>query len=165
MIGMRAVGNLALFMSGDTKSKAYRDTSKIILANDLKYFKWRAFKDQALSFPLYTWYYQTQAMFLKGGSSWNRWNEVFKKTITKSQNRKGFWESQATSSNLMQSQWSKKEQRIYATAMCGLMLTVYYRYLPTSEKRKLNQTRSSSELISKQDLKGLVIESTEETES
>lgn len=72
--------------------------------------------------PVYTWYYATQAKFQKGGKDWDSWNQRFAKTLAQSQIVKGtlgHWEG------------GDHGGPVYTTALCCLMLEVYYRYLPT----------------------------------
>ncbi len=72
--------------------------------------------------PLYAWYYITQAKFQKGGKDWQEWNPKFSTTVIRNQiieGPLGHWEG---------GDWGKD---VYSTAMCTLMLEVYYRYLPT----------------------------------
>lgn len=72
--------------------------------------------------PVYAWYYITQAKFQKGGADWKEWNPKFSTTVIRNQiieGQLGHWEG---------GDWGKD---VYTTAMCCLMLEVYYRYLPT----------------------------------
>ena len=72
--------------------------------------------------PVYAWYYITQAKFQKGEKDWQEWNPKFSTAVIRSQiveGTLGHWEN---------GDWGKD---VYTTAMCCLMLEVYYRYLPT----------------------------------
>lgn len=69
--------------------------------------------------PVYTWYYVTQAKFQKGGKDWDAWNTQFSRTLITSQEKDGHWEN------------GDHGGPVYTTALCCLMLEVYYRYLPT----------------------------------
>ncbi len=87
--------------------------------------------------PIYHWYYVTQAKFHEGGAIWNDWNKQFSPQLVKNQvviknaiedpmgnlTDIGFWNVAADS------EYSKS--LVYNTALCALMLQVYYRYLPT----------------------------------
>ena len=71
---------------------------------------------------VYTWYYVTQAKFQKGGKDWESWNPRFTKALVQSQiieGKMGHWEG------------GDHGGAVYTTALCCLMLEVYYRYLPT----------------------------------
>ena len=71
---------------------------------------------------VYTWYYATQAKFQKGGKDWESWNPRFTKALVQGQiveGPLGHWEG---------GDWGGQ---VYTTALCCLMLEVYYRYLPT----------------------------------
>ena len=69
-------------------------------------------------------------MFQNGGKAWKTWNKKFQKEIGNAQNPEGFWEYPGS--------WhgeahDKTTDRVYATTLCALMLTVYYRYLPSTK--------------------------------
>ncbi len=72
--------------------------------------------------PVYTWYYATQAKFQRGGKDWDSWNPRFTKALVQNQiveGTMGHWEG------------GDHGGAVYTTALCCLMLEVYYRYLPT----------------------------------
>jgi hypothetical protein len=76
--------------------------------------------------PMYAWYYITQAKFQKGGTDWQAWNNDFAREFTKSQNEDGSWSTPAKG--------GKPESGmgpVYSTALAALTLQVYYRFLPT----------------------------------
>jgi hypothetical protein len=71
---------------------------------------------------VYTWYYATQAKFQKGGKDWDSWNQRFTRALVQGQiveGPLGHWEG------------GDHGGAVYTTALCCLMLEVYYRYLPT----------------------------------
>lgn len=83
----------------------------------------------------YFWYYATLAMFHTGGEQWTRWNDALTKQLVEHQagdddatadgsgfGPAGSWEPIG--------EWAPIGSRIYQTALCTLMLEVYYRYLP-----------------------------------
>ncbi|MBO4632943.1 MAG: hypothetical protein J5858_13550, partial [Lentisphaeria bacterium] len=84
------------------------------------------------NFPLYRWYYQTQAMFQaeKGhGKRWQEWNENLKKELLKAQQSDGSWQMpEGDNSYRVRNQ---NDLAVYASCLCSLMLQVYYRYLPS----------------------------------
>ncbi len=72
--------------------------------------------------PVYAWYYITQAKFQKGEADWKAWNPKFTTALVRNQiveGKLGHWEGGDHGAN------------VYTTALCTLMLEVYYRYLPT----------------------------------
>ncbi len=75
-------------------------------------------------YVLYGWYYITQAMFQASDlECWAYWNPRFSKMLTERQKSDGSWGYPA--------QGQKDYGPVYSTALCCLMLEVYYRHLPT----------------------------------
>jgi hypothetical protein len=70
----------------------------------------------------YEWYYNTQAVFQRGGSRWTTWNAAFAPMLLSHQNPEGWWLGIGQES---------AEEKIYSTSLCTLSLQVYYRILPT----------------------------------
>ncbi|MDA0578148.1 MAG: hypothetical protein O3B24_08615, partial [Verrucomicrobia bacterium] len=87
--------------------------------------------------PIYHWYYITQAKFHAGGETWTSWNKQFSPSLVRNQTvipsaiadttgklvDIGYWKAA--------SQAEQSQSYVYNTALCALMLQVYYRYLPT----------------------------------
>jgi len=83
-------------------------------------------------FPLYRWYYQTQALFQaeRGrGKVWKEWNENLKKELLKHQKPDGSWHVPGGDKSFLLK--DKDDLTLYGTSLCALMLQVYYRYLPS----------------------------------
>ncbi len=77
---------------------------------------------KAVKQPLYTWYYATQAKFQSGEKDWESWKPRFIRALVKNQiidGATGYW------------QGGDHGGIVYSTALCCLMLEVFYRYLPT----------------------------------
>jgi len=102
---------------------------------------------KSLKFPLYQWYYQTQALFQaeKGqGNLWNDWNENLKKELTANQQSDGSWSLPAGDSSFRLK--DKKDLTVYSTSLCALILQVYYRYLPNySIAESANMNKNSAD--------------------
>jgi predicted secreted protein len=75
---------------------------------------------------LYEWYYNTQAFFNAGGNDWKWWNGIFQNKILAMQNPDGSFRPGAD---------DHCKDPVYNTALCSLMLEVYYRYLPVTLSR------------------------------
>ncbi|MDZ4198667.1 MAG: prenyltransferase/squalene oxidase repeat-containing protein [Kiritimatiellia bacterium] len=75
------------------------------------------------SWPLYTWYYATQAIFHGGGPMWDRWNNMFARMLVTNQNIDGSW----TPNGRTEGAYGP----VYGTTLAALSLMVYYRFLPT----------------------------------
>jgi hypothetical protein len=73
---------------------------------------------------IYTWYYNTQALFNAGGSAWENWNQQMLPILLQNQKEDGSWDP--TGPGILGARGS----RVYMTVMCTLMLEIYYRYLP-----------------------------------
>jgi hypothetical protein len=75
------------------------------------------------AWPLYTWYYATQALFHERGGKWDRWNETFSRMLVRNQNADGSW----TPNGITESTYGP----VYGTCFSALTLMVYFRYLPS----------------------------------
>jgi len=96
--------------------------------NDFGVTEW----DSAWAHPInkslpatYEWYYNTQAVFQRGGSRWKTWNSDFAPMLLNHQNQEGWWLGIGQVS---------EEEKIYSTSLCTLALQVYYRILPTFQR-------------------------------
>lgn len=74
----------------------------------------------------YFWYYATLALHQHQGEPWRVWNERLTEVLLENQHKHGLqsgsWDPVG--------QWAHIGGRVYQTALCTLMLEVYYRYLP-----------------------------------
>ena len=122
---MRAVGCLCLQLFGEGKTQEIQDDIKMIASKDLANLNWNKPPKESL----YGWYYATQVMFQAGGAHWKAWNRKFQKELTDNQSKEGYWEYPGSFHGSM----DVLTKRIYATTLCALQLTVYYRYLPSSK--------------------------------
>ncbi len=123
---LTGVGVLALQVGKKGDQKAARDgLDFIIQAPPVTY----SGKDA----DLYAYYYNTQACFNAGGKWWSAWNAMYQDQIVGAQSSDGGWpptggnEHGGMNSN-------SADGNTYRTALCCLMLEVYYRYLPTYAK-------------------------------
>ncbi len=73
----------------------------------------------------YEWYYNTQAVFQRGGSRWTTWNADFAPMLIGRQHAEGWWRGPGQAPG---------EETIYSTSLCTLALQVYYRILPTFQQ-------------------------------
>jgi hypothetical protein len=73
----------------------------------------------------YEWYYNTQAVFQRGGSRWKSWNAAFAPMLIGQQQPAGWWRGPGQ---------AEGEETIYSTGLCTLALQVYYRILPGSRR-------------------------------
>ena len=75
----------------------------------------------------YAPYYNTQVFFLAEGKAWENYNSKFQPRLLDAQNEDGSWLRPGISHG-------GKDSQILNTAWAILMLEVYYRYLPTTDK-------------------------------
>lgn len=76
----------------------------------------------------YEWYYNTQAIFQKGGSKWQSWNNKFAPMLIEAQDDSGAWKPPSEAGKDL------TKDIIYTTEFCCLSLQVYYRILPSFKK-------------------------------
>jgi len=81
--------------------------------------------------PLYAWYYITQARFHQGARAWSTWNKQFAPVLCRMQNYDGSWCPAPDSEEAMFGP-------VYCTCLSTLMLEVYYRFLPTYKEIKVD---------------------------
>jgi hypothetical protein len=88
---------------------------------------------------LYRAYYQTQAHFQmaeRRRPKWDAWNRIFTATVLREQQADGHWQTPAAqygkdSGTHGEAMFEGIDGPVYATSLSCLMLTVYYRYLPS----------------------------------
>lgn len=125
---LTGVGMLANQMWGKGGRSEVRKATKYILENS-KFTYFDKYCD------LYGHYYESQAMMQVGGEAWEKYNAMFRDELLKGQDTDGSWKSpggpggvsaiRAVAAN------SFVGNKIYRTALCVLMLEVYYRFLST----------------------------------
>jgi hypothetical protein len=80
---------------------------------------------------LYRMYYEVQAVFAQGGSSWKKFNNWFQTPLYEAQNADGSWPVTGVAGpEGCGGGLASADMDIYRTAVNTLMLEVYYRYLP-----------------------------------
>lgn len=123
--GLTGVGMLCNQMWDKGKRSEVSKAAKYVLENTkLDYNS----KDNS---DLYAHYYESQAMMQRGGSEWTKYNAIFRDQILNNQAEDGSWKP--TGSNLRGT-----ADPIYRTALCTLMLEVYYRFLSTDSGSRSN---------------------------
>lgn len=89
---------------------------------------------QVSTWPLYAWYYITQARFQQGGKDWILWNKQFAPSLCAMQNPDGSWGPAPASQESLYGP-------VYCTALSTLMLEVYYRILPSYAPIEVEKTK------------------------
>lgn len=87
---------------------------------------------QTGGWPLYAWYYITQARFQQGGRAWESWNREFADMLCERQNPDGSWCPAPASAEA-------RYGPVYCTSLATLMLEVYYRILPTYQQIEVSE--------------------------
>jgi len=142
---MRAVGVLCLQLFGEGGAGEIKDDINEIATTDLAKLNWNNPPKESL----YGWYYATQAMFQAGGAKWRPWNRKFQKELKESQHPEGYWvyPGDYHGGNV----GDDITQKVYATTLCALMLTVYYRYLPSTKGAIGNRDMKNKAVDKKRD--------------
>jgi hypothetical protein len=76
---------------------------------------------------VYAWYYHSQAAFQAQGKHWKAYNKSYQKVVLEAQEKDGSWPIAGGHAT------NDAEGKVYTTALCTLMLEVYYRYLPATK--------------------------------
>ncbi|MDP3851397.1 MAG: prenyltransferase/squalene oxidase repeat-containing protein [Luteolibacter sp.] len=81
---------------------------------------------------LYGHYYEAQVMMNRGGEQWKKYNSIFRDQVLNNQNPDGSWKkpNKGTATGIRAVAAAYVENEVYRTALCTLMLEVYYRFLP-----------------------------------
>lgn len=113
---MTAAGTLALIFCGQLNEPGVRSAVQRLSSTALP---------TTAQQDVYAWYYATQAIFQANpkGPTWKTWNEAMSQLLTREQAADGSW-------NFSASPHVGKAGPNLVTAMCVLILEVYYRYLP-----------------------------------
>jgi Prenyltransferase and squalene oxidase repeat len=83
---------------------------------------------------LYAWYYYAQVFFQNGGEPWKQWNDAALPALLSHQNKDGSWQNETPDSNIGSTTPAGADRALYRTALCTLMLEVYYRYLKVGDR-------------------------------
>jgi hypothetical protein len=124
------VGVLCTLFWKETKDKVVRDGIEFMLDRERPEVK---YKGEAAD--LYAWYYNTQAALMYGGSAWSKWNRMFQDEVADAQSPDGSWPP-VIAKDVPGAEMQRKPDGagpVYRTALCVLMLEVFYRYMPTTK--------------------------------
>jgi len=120
-----------IFMTDTQKVKKWKDHPQYEILQkqaDLLKAKLPVWDEQAGTIDLYYWYYATFALNQWGEDHWKQWKKAIEKALVPNQRLKdekdnfyGSWDPQNAA-------WGEDGGRVYSTAICALILEVYYRY-------------------------------------
>ena len=122
---LTGVGVLCLQIWDKGSSKEVRKGIKYI--SDRTDLKWGTPKAD-----LYGHYYEAQAMMNRGGQDWKKYNAIMRDEVLKNQESDGTWKSPPGALRAVAPLYQR--DTFYRTALCTLMLEVYYRFLPSATK-------------------------------
>lgn len=137
---MGGVGTVAMQLLGATDDKRVKEGCVQIGNSRLKKYedvladptKWQSIGSQCL----YGWYYDTQAIFNSQNIDkprWKKWRKTFETVLLRSQHDEGYWETKGHGTG------ATTPGRVLSTCWAALQLEVYYRYLPTFDKAKVDK--------------------------
>jgi hypothetical protein len=119
---LTGVGVLGLQMGNRGKGRSAKQGLRFILEGPKVEYA-------AKGADIYAWYYNTLACFNEGGDTWTKWNEMFQRPIREAQSADGSWPP--TGGGAHDLNGDDADGKVYRTALCTLMLEVFYRYLPS----------------------------------
>lgn len=136
--GLSSAGVYSMHLLGKAQSKEVHNTLPAIARNYP--FDWKNGKG---FFPIYYWYYNTNALFHKGGAAWDDWNKQFSSGLVNEQTvtGKAFYEYKDANGQRQKTGYWKGSANVSIsnelldTILCTLMLEVYYRYTPMAQSR------------------------------
>ena len=129
---MNGGGKITLTGAGALCVQQHKGASDAGSRSAVKYLdKKSEFNFKAGPCNLYEHYYSSQAMINAGGNPWNRYNELFRDDLLAAQNKDGSWPNPGGKGHA-----GHTGSATYRTALCTLMLEVYYRFLPGTSKTK-----------------------------
>lgn len=116
---LTGVGMLSYQMWDKGSRSEVRKGAKYIRANT-------KFEYNTKNSDLYVHYYESQAMMQMGGDDWKFYNTLFRDQVLNNQDEDGSWKMPGQTADM-----GGNDGKIYRTALCTLMLEVYYRFLAT----------------------------------
>lgn len=119
-----AKGKASLTGAALLSMQIWKGTDTATYAKGMRYLSER-YKNPSPGGDFYAPYYNTQAFFLHEGPAWENYNKQFQPKLLDAQNEDGSW---------LKEGGARKDHQILNTAWAILMLEVYYRYLPTTDK-------------------------------
>lgn len=134
-IGMTGVGALCLQLTGQAGKGTTRAGLAALREVDCEWQK-------PVKWPLYTWYYVTQAFYHDQGAAWPAWNRKLVREFSRNQNEDGSWSSPSGSG------YENEESRhgpVYSTTLAALALEAPLRYAPVSQAMQEQQRKEQRE--------------------
>jgi len=130
--GMTGVAGLALVVGGQERGQELRRGLDFI--RDEWGRRRIPFEYDSQDAELYGSYYINQVAFMRGGKMWRDWNKALQEELLPNQNADGSYKQEGGAMGAHGSGAAGADADLYRTALCTLMLEVYYRYLPATEK-------------------------------
>jgi Prenyltransferase and squalene oxidase repeat len=123
-LSITGVSVLCLEMAGEGKDSSTKRGLQALKEADIDWQK-------PMEWPMYSWYYITQAKFHAGGGDWDLWNQKFAREIIRNQNDDGSWTTAGKNMDEKNHGNELSYGNVYSTTLAALTLQVYYRFLPS----------------------------------
>jgi len=135
-LSITGVAVLCLQLGGQARDSSTRRGLQALKAAEIDWQK-------PMEWPMYSWYYITQAKFHAGGADWEPWNQKFAREIIRNQKDDGSWIS--AGENLASGHGKEVNHGpVYATTLAALTLQVYYRFLPSYKPIEIEEEKKPS---------------------
>ena len=149
-VSMGGIGAVALQLLGHGNDKRVAKAAENIGKERLEKYlevkndptKWNEIAGNCL----YSWYYDTQVIFNtqnRHKKRWRAWRNAFETVLIKTQKAEGYWETNGKH----HIGTSDTAGRVLSTCFCCLQLEVYYRYLPTFDRSKMDKFAVEDETV------------------
>ena len=123
--GLTSIGALCMQLLGHAEDDACKRAIKYLNEIEIE-VNWDR-RGVRSKWPLYGWYYITQAKF-HDGRSFRKWNRKFAREFIRAQNTDGSWTPPGN---------EMTRGKVYGTTLAALTLQVYYRLLPTYQQKSM----------------------------
>ena len=131
--GMTGIAGLCLIVGGLDRGAEMRKATEFLKSDWDK--RRSPFVYDTEDCQLYCSYYINQVAFMRGGLMWRKWNKSLQDELLPNQNPDGSYKQEGGFDSSHGSRAAGAGNAdLYRTALCTLMLEVYYRYLPATEK-------------------------------
>lgn len=127
--GIMTSGLLDILKDKNDKIKPeYIDVITKLEKDDIKKLDWNNPPNNSM----YSWYYETFAAFQIGGNTWVNWRKKFEPMLLNNKTKEGYWVYPGNHHPA----GNDLDEKIHATSLAILTLTVYFRFAPSTTHKK-----------------------------